>query len=131
VLPALRPLVRILQGSGGPDSPADLMATLLENLQQPRQRVPFLADAESSLKAAFPDRADELLAALKRLLPQLAKELVHETLTDESAEPGLPLAEVVASLATRLEDRQPGGARYRWTARQRGVSLEIVRETLP
>lgn len=130
-LPALQPLLGILRNTMPGQSPLDLLTSVLSGLETPPKES-AIQDATEALKVCFPDRADELLAALKRRMPLFAPplEAFHESSALPRGATGFTLAETVAALATRIEDRQTGGARYRWTARQRGASLEIVREPL-
>lgn len=110
---------------------ADLASGLHERLRNPHP-VKALPDAAAALREAFPERAEEILAGLRRLIPHFAPALERAQQsrpTGENGE-GLPLAEAAAAAATRVEDGQKGGARFRWTARARGAALEMLREPL-
>lgn len=130
-IPALQPLLGALRGAIPGQSPLDLLTSVLTGLEAP-PKDSAIVDAEAALTACFPERAEELLVALKRRMPLFAPPLERVDLREpvNAATEGLALAEVAVALATRVEDRQTGGARYRWTARQRGAALEILREPI-
>lgn len=129
--PGLQAILEIARRALPDRSLADLASGLQDRIRNPHP-VAALPDAASALREAFPERAEEILAGLRRLLPQCAPALAPATQSrpaGESSE-GLALAEAAAAAATRIEDGQKGGARFRWTARARGAALEVLREPL-
>lgn len=127
--PGLQAILELAR-RGLPDrSLADLSSAVLERVRNPNP-VAALPDASAALREAFPERAAEVIAGLRRLLPHFAPALARAQQTRSADGEGLALAEAAAAAATRLEDGQKGGARFRWTARARGAALEILREPL-
>lgn len=127
--PALEAILEISRRGQSPPTLADVISSaVLQRVRKPAPD-PALPDAEAALRHAFPERAAEILAALSRMLPQCAPVLARARQSRiASAADALALAEAAAAAATGVEDAQKGGARFRWTARARGVAVEILRE---